>query len=670
MREAHNPHGWPRRRSNPVRRPPTRWPAVARRSIGTTGAPRTTSSWRPIGHHSLAGADLEALVDGRLLLGRGRDGQGRQGACVPRLRRRGQSPASGVSGARHRARARLLRALLDRVGMDGPGGAPARGRAESASNGYLALLRSEIAAFVRQARRRARARAAGHRHRQPGRQRRPARLRPRRTSASSRSPAATTHGGLRPHGGGVDRRRQRRAVAVRERDHLLPDDLGLPRPDRLPARQRVDRGDRVVLQAPGGRRVPRRLPDPPCRGRGRRRGLGHGGAGADRATDELGGYNATPPQADGYYAIGDIRRLRAISPAPRKRSARPTPGAGRRSPRWRSSVSRRARRRRAQGDQRGARGRGPGTAGRAPACCRRRSRSRSRRATWHSRERPSRSSAGMVEVYSSPALEAEPGGGAGPGPARGGRRHGAPAHELRAAIKGWREVGCAVRGGPRPCAARDEPCAMVDDDEMQTSSCGPRSRSSGGSARRSTPRPPSASCGTPRSGGRARRTSGRTFMFTDIVGSTNLAEALGDAAWERLLRWHDDTLRGADRRRGRGDRQLDRRRLLRRLRRRAPGGRLRDRDPAVAAGPPRRHRLRARRSGSGCTRPTPTAGARTTAGWACTSRRASARSRAVARSSPRPMCSRMPGTWRPPMLREVSAKGVSQPIRVATISWA
>jgi class 3 adenylate cyclase len=33
-------------------------------------------------------------------------------------------------------------------------------------------------------------------------------------------------------------------------------------------------------------------------------------------------------------------------------------------------------------------------------------------------------------------------------------------------------------------------------------------------------------------------------MFTDIVGSTNLAEALGDEAWERLLRWHDDMLRG------------------------------------------------------------------------------------------------------------------------------
>ena len=35
----------------------------------------------------------------------------------------------------------------------------------------------------------------------------------------------------------------------------------------------------------------------------------------------------------------------------------------------------------------------------------------------------------------------------------------------------------------------------------------------------------------------------KTFLFTDIVGSTNLAEALGDEAWEALLRWHDENLR-------------------------------------------------------------------------------------------------------------------------------
>jgi len=35
----------------------------------------------------------------------------------------------------------------------------------------------------------------------------------------------------------------------------------------------------------------------------------------------------------------------------------------------------------------------------------------------------------------------------------------------------------------------------------------------------------------------------KTFMFTDIVGSTNLVEAMGDEAWDGLLRWHDSTLR-------------------------------------------------------------------------------------------------------------------------------
>jgi adenylate cyclase len=32
-------------------------------------------------------------------------------------------------------------------------------------------------------------------------------------------------------------------------------------------------------------------------------------------------------------------------------------------------------------------------------------------------------------------------------------------------------------------------------------------------------------------------------MFTDIVKSTNLVEAMGDEAWESLKRWHDETLR-------------------------------------------------------------------------------------------------------------------------------
>ena len=32
-------------------------------------------------------------------------------------------------------------------------------------------------------------------------------------------------------------------------------------------------------------------------------------------------------------------------------------------------------------------------------------------------------------------------------------------------------------------------------------------------------------------------------MFTDIVRSTNLVEALGDEAWGHLIGWHDEQLR-------------------------------------------------------------------------------------------------------------------------------
>ena len=35
----------------------------------------------------------------------------------------------------------------------------------------------------------------------------------------------------------------------------------------------------------------------------------------------------------------------------------------------------------------------------------------------------------------------------------------------------------------------------------------------------------------------------RTFMFTDIVSSTNLLEVIGDDAWHDLLVWHDQALR-------------------------------------------------------------------------------------------------------------------------------
>jgi len=43
-------------------------------------------------------------------------------------------------------------------------------------------------------------------------------------------------------------------------------------------------------------------------------------------------------------------------------------------------------------------------------------------------------------------------------------------------------------------------------------------------------------------GARAERAR-RTFVFTDVVGSTALIEAIGDEAWQGLRRWHDQALR-------------------------------------------------------------------------------------------------------------------------------
>ena len=44
-----------------------------------------------------------------------------------------------------------------------------------------------------------------------------------------------------------------------------------------------------------------------------------------------------------------------------------------------------------------------------------------------------------------------------------------------------------------------------------------------------------------RSAGVTRREA-RTFMFTDIVKSTNILAAIGDEAWQHLLRWHNEAL--------------------------------------------------------------------------------------------------------------------------------
>jgi class 3 adenylate cyclase len=48
--------------------------------------------------------------------------------------------------------------------------------------------------------------------------------------------------------------------------------------------------------------------------------------------------------------------------------------------------------------------------------------------------------------------------------------------------------------------------------------------------------------GVPRAAAPVERVT-KTFVFTDIVGSTDLAGVLGDDAWSNILSWHDSTMR-------------------------------------------------------------------------------------------------------------------------------
>jgi class 3 adenylate cyclase len=260
-----------------------------------------------------------------------------------------------------------------------------------------------------------------------------------------------------------------------------------------------------------------------------------------RATGELAAYGAMPPLADGFYAIGEIRLRMGDLPGAEE-AIRQAHAFGR-SPEPLLSMIRLA-----EGKPREA------LAGITAAV---------RDETWdrwaRSRLLPAQVEAAIaagdppvaraaaeelddvIQTYESPALY--------------GRRHeafgrvllaeGSPveaAAEVRNAIARWLEVGapyevarCRVvlsfalrqlgddaAAGLELAAARDEferLGAVVD--------AAAADRAIGEAAeRRAAP-------------SQARK----TFLFTDIVGSTNLAELLGNESWERLLRWHDDALR-------------------------------------------------------------------------------------------------------------------------------
>jgi class 3 adenylate cyclase len=261
----------------------------------------------------------------------------------------------------------------------------------------------------------------------------------------------------------------------------------------------------------------------------------------ERATGELEDYGAVPPQADGYYAIGDIRRLKGDF-AGAEAALREAHTRGR-SPQPALALIRLA-----EGNTKAAAAAINAALGDA---------------TWdrwaRSRLLPAKIEialvvgdvaaarialdelTGIVEGYPSPALEAGRQVATGRVLLAEGDAIAAIA-SLRAAIVRWREVGAPYEiARAREVLARA--LRAVDDEggaDLELGAALDEFTRLGARVNAEALERERRSVEDRRSGPVQAR---MTFMFTDIVGSTNLAEVLGNQAWERLLRWHDDMLR-------------------------------------------------------------------------------------------------------------------------------
>ena len=260
-----------------------------------------------------------------------------------------------------------------------------------------------------------------------------------------------------------------------------------------------------------------------------------------RATTELSAYNAVTPQADGFYALGDIRRLRGDF-AGAEAALREGHARGR-SPQPALALIRLA-----EGKTRPAAA--AIDAAVAEATADRWARARLLPAQVEialaagdvARARAAVDELGeIVAGYPSPALVAGRQAALGRVLLAEGDATASLA-EFQASIKGWREVGAPYEVARVRVVLARALREIEDDDgaDLELEAAVGDFRRLGARADLEAAERELRDLEYRRRGAVATR---RTFMFTDIVGSTNLAEALGDEAWERLLRWHDDTLR-------------------------------------------------------------------------------------------------------------------------------
>jgi class 3 adenylate cyclase len=113
---------------------------------------------------------------------------------------------------------------------------------------------------------------------------------------------------------------------------------------------------------------------------------------------------------------------------------------------------------------------------------------------------------------------------------------------FRAAIRAWQEVGAPYETARNRSLLAAALFRLNQDDQAMLELEAARAEFD----RLGAVRDEAAAAGALRAAAEATAAPAKvrmTFVFTDIVGSTSLAEAMGDEAWEHLLRWHDDTLR-------------------------------------------------------------------------------------------------------------------------------
>ncbi len=261
----------------------------------------------------------------------------------------------------------------------------------------------------------------------------------------------------------------------------------------------------------------------------------------ERATVELGAYNAVPPQADGFYAIGDIRRLRGDF-AGAEAALRDAHARGR-SPQPALALVRLA-----EGKVRAA-------VAAIDAAVAEETWDRWARARLLPAQVEILIAAGetrrarvavdeletIVAGYPSPAPEAGHQTALGRVLLAEGDAVTA-AHHVRTAVKGWREVGAPYEVARARAILARALRAFGDEEgaDLELNAALEEFRRLGARIDVEASERDLRNSEDRRSGPVSSR---KTFMFTDIVGSTVLAEALGDRDWERLLRWHDDMIR-------------------------------------------------------------------------------------------------------------------------------